>query len=132
MRVRRIVALALLVTQAGCTSVRLVPAPLQYIPQKQPSIVWVVDSQEEILPISQPTVRADSVVGLIANTTEPISVPMSRTRYVLARQPDRRRTAFLIGGMGVLAGVTAWVMTTAGSGRKDCTNLENPSGRPWC
>ncbi|HXF95017.1 MAG TPA: hypothetical protein VNI61_02825 [Gemmatimonadales bacterium] len=107
---------------AGCVSVRPVVAPREFIPRHQPDIVWVTQPGEPTLPVASPSVRGDTLLGVLARTRDPVAIPLGEGRQVFAKQKDRTRTTLLAVGIGALAGFVVWRATRSGS---DC--VINPS-----
>ena len=118
MKTAKTVAITLLAAYgaAACTSIRPVLVPAEFIPKEQPELIWVVDGDEEAIPVSGPSLQADSIVGSIGSSTVRFAVPLTQARLVLAKQPDRRRTTFLVAGLGAFAGLAVWRFATAGEG----------------
>jgi hypothetical protein len=73
--------------------------------------VWVqaVDHPHAI-PLGRPTVSGDSLHGLWLGTAERVTLPLSKVT-MMARQPDRRRTALLAVGAALVAGFIVWRAT---------------------
>ena len=110
----RIVAAAAAAT--ACVSVRPVVSPEQFIPARQPEVVWVTTAHEEVIPVARPTVRDASITGTWLGLGDSVAVPLSHARFVHARQPDRGRTALLAVGVGAAAGLLVWRALAGNSG----------------
>lgn len=87
----------------ACMSVRPVLTPRSFIAQQNPELVWVTSQEGEVIPIARPSLRGDTLVGHWLGTREPVSVMLPHVQ-IQARQPDRKRTAFMVAGVGLVAG----------------------------
>jgi hypothetical protein len=119
--ITRILVALLPVAAAACVSVRPVLAPAQFIPTKQPEVVWVTQQSGEVIPVARPTLRGDTLVGNWLGTAEPVAVHLPRMSTMLARQPDPKRTRLLVVGTVALGGLFVWQVTrlTRGGCRYD-------------
>lgn len=107
---RLTLSIALLPVLTGaCVSIRPVIAPATFVTQQQPEVVWVNagDHPDQMIPLARPTVVGDSLHGHWLATGDPIRVPLTRVTMI-ARQPDRRRTALLLASAAVVAGFIVW------------------------
>lgn len=104
---------------AACVSVRPVVAPVSFIPQQQPELVWVTASGHEgqVIPLVRPTILGDSLHGQWHGTSERVSLHLPRVTSMVARQPDRKRTTLLVAGVGLIAGLVVWRASVANSGQ---------------
>ena len=94
------------VAAAACVSVRPVLAPAQFIPASQPQLVWVTVESGEQLALSRPTITGDTLSG--HHFGDRIAVPLQRVQVMHARQPDKKRTALFVAGVGAIAGFIVW------------------------
>lgn len=117
----RPLAVALSVGAAACMTVRPVAAPVTFIPQQNPEIVWITAHSGEVIPMSRPMLRGDTVTGHWIGTSEPVSVPLPQVQMVYARQPHQTRTALLIASATALAGFLVWRATRSGGVSGSCT-----------
>jgi hypothetical protein len=122
MIVRRATAAVLLFSMAACSSVRPLAAPSTYIEQKRPATVWVADTAGEVLRLSGPSVRGDSIVGTLQGLNEPVVIPLTPEHAVFARQSSPSKTAGLVGAIGLLGGFVAWGIVEAQNGAKVCSD----------
>lgn len=118
---RKLTAGVLLFSMLACTAVRPVAAPTTFIPQQQPEQVWITSDAGETFALLRPAIRGDSVVGILAATSEPFSVPLTPGHVVFARQKSSSKTAQLVGGLGLLAGAVVLGFVLGGSGDKVCS-----------
>jgi|SRR5688572_13023545 hypothetical protein len=109
MQLTRLIVLIPCVTGA-CMTVRPVVAPASFVTQRQPEIVWVnaADHADQTIPLARPTVVGDSLHGQWLGTGDRVSLNLSRVTSMVARQPDRRRTALLVAGAALVAGFVVW------------------------
>lgn len=124
---RRLVSLCILVTTGACVTVRPVAAPVNFIPQQNPELVWVTANNGEVIPMTRPAIRGDTLVGQWLGSTDPVSVPLGQVRSMYARQPDRTRTALLVASVVALGGFIVW-RSTARAGSSNCVF---DSGNNW-
>lgn len=117
---RKATATVLLYAVLGCSSVRPVAAPTTFIPQRNPETVWVTNELGETFALVRPMVRGDSIVGTLAATSEPFSVPLAPGNVVFARQNSPGKTLGLVGTMALLAGFAIWGFIVGGNGEKGC------------
>lgn len=106
--IHRLLALLFVVIPAGCVTVRPVAAPVNFIPQENPQLVWVTANSGEVIPMARPVIRGDSLAGQWLGSAEPVSVPLGEVRAVHARQPDRTRTALLVASALAVTGFIVW------------------------
>lgn len=104
----------------ACATVRPVAAPVNFIPQQNPQIVWVTAQSGEVIPVMRPSVQGDTLLGQWQGTSERVRLPLPQIQMVSARQPDRTRTALLVVGASALAGFIVWRAIEGGSGSGIC------------
>jgi hypothetical protein len=107
----RIASLLLIV--AGCQSVRPV-RPAEFIPQKNPPMVWVELKQGAIQALDHPRMVGDTIKGTWENTQEDVAIPLNGVESVRVRQFDTARTLALVGIGGAALGVVAYFVSQAG------------------
>lgn len=118
---RKVTAAVVLSSTVACYSVQPVAAPQQFIPQRAPERVWVLDSANgELFQLEGPALRGDSVVGRLAGTAESLALRLSPDRVVLARQKSKGKTAQLIAGLGLLGGLAVYGVIAAGNSTRQC------------
>ena len=100
---------------SGCTAVRPVQAPVQFIPEKRPHVVYIVDKAGRVYTIVQPSVQGDSVVGSSARLDKRVGVALPGVRQVLAPQPAHARTVLLVVLLGAGAGGGIYAAIHAGT-----------------
>jgi hypothetical protein len=120
MTVSRAMVAALAVATAACSSVQPIREPVQFIAASSPSLVYVTHRNRSVLAIANPRVSGDTLHGTWAGETRPVALPLSQVQSVEALQRDRKRTAFLVAGLGIFTGVAVYAF------------LQNDAGRePW-
>jgi hypothetical protein len=91
--------LALCLQQAACmTAPRPIPAPRSYIPIRHPSAVWMTDANGQRVRVDAPQVITDTLFGLREDGQE-IWIALADIPLIEARQPDRKKTYALLGGI---------------------------------
>lgn len=88
MKLRSLIGLLPFVA-AGCVTVRPVAAPINFIPAKNPELVWVTAHSGEVIPLARPSVRGDTVTGHWLGTADRVSLPLPEIRVIHATQPHR-------------------------------------------
>src|SRR5262245_12729096 len=116
---------------AGCTAIRPLPAPAAYIQEHKPPVVWVADTNGEVLRLNGPTVRGDSVVGVLLGADGPSAIALTPEQAVFAKQKSPAKTAELIGVFALVGGLATYGIIAGQSGPEDCASQgANPTGRP--
>lgn len=109
---RLTLAIALLST-AACQTVRPVPSFTTFVPQQRPQLVWVTYTDNSIVPVMQPAIKGDSLVGTWQGLSEPVSIPLGQVKLVQARQEDRARTRWLVGALSIFTAAGVYALTRA-------------------
>lgn len=113
MKVARLTLTALFLGAMACSSVQTVRNPAQFFETTRPQMVVVTYHDNGEVPIAQPTMRGDTIVGTWWGLGEPVSVAMSEVQRIDAVQKDSRKTtAFVLTLVGVGA-VTAYGLSRA-------------------
>ncbi len=105
MSLRQFTASVLLVTMAGCTTVRPVSSPRDFMNSRQPGRIWVTADTPTEYEIDSPKVLADTIFGFDAKG-ESVTVPIASIKQLRATQIHKGRTAgvvLLVIGGGALA-----------------------------
>lgn len=113
----RVSLAAVLLGSAACRSVQPVMQPSQFIPRANPEVVIVTYNDNSEVPVAQPRMSGDTLLGTWQGLGEPVAVPMSQVQRIDAVQRDRKRTTLLIAGLTAVtaAGVYALIQATSGS-----------------
>lgn len=112
MKLARLALAALFLGGTACSSVQTVRNPAQFMATRPDLVVVTYDDNSEV-PISQPQMRGDTVVGTWQGLNEPIAVPMNQVKRLDAIQKDSKRTTLLIAGLVAAAAVTAYGFSLA-------------------
>lgn len=117
----RVPLAAFLLSTVACTSVQQVREPAQFIPQTKPDVVVVFYHDNAQVPVAEPRISGDSLIGTWAGLGEPVAVPLSQVARIDAVQRSKKRTTFLIAGLTAVtaAGIYALVQASTG-GRRVC------------
>jgi len=107
-------ALVVLVV-AGCHSVQPV-RPAEFIPQKNPPMVWVELKQGAVQALDHPRMVGDTLKGTWENTQEEVAIPLNGVESVRVKQFDTARTIALVGIGGAALGVVGYFVSQAGEG----------------
>ena len=113
-RIKKLVALALLLTMTACTSMQPVAQPREFVATRQPAVVWLSKATEpNMFVLDSPKLVGDSIVGFIEG--EYAEIPIMQIRSMQAKQYSRgRTTAFALGTAAVALG--AFLLISGGHG----------------
>ena len=114
----RILLALLPLAATACVSVRPVLVPAQFIPTSQPQLVWVTVENGEQLALSRPTITGDTLSG--QHFGDRVAVPLQRVQIMHARQPDKKRTALFVAGVGAIAGFIVWRASNSSGQSSGC------------
>ena len=112
MALNRVALAGLLLGVVGCVTVRPVK-PAEFIPEKNPTVVWVTYNDNSIVPVAQPRMAGDTLKGVWAGLSEPVSIPLQDIQTVRAKTPDHTKTIVL---GAALAGFAAFAVYEALNG----------------
>jgi hypothetical protein len=137
---RRITAAGILVATAACSSLRPVRQPVRYIAETSPPVVtvaYVFNGVGFTREMANPRVVGDSVYGTWTEGNRPAAVPVSDIHAVASLRRDPTRTAFLVAGVTVAAGIMTYALFQKSNGQSDwaCdynTSALSGSGAPRC
>jgi len=107
------VLMPLIPLATACTAVAAVHQPAQFIAAKAPAIVWVTAADNSEVVLLAPSVKADTLAGLV-DGAHYVEMPLSSVHSMRARQPALRRTLLLLGGATL--GMTAVVVAASHAG----------------
>jgi hypothetical protein len=107
MSLRQLTAGALLVSMAGCTTVRPVASPRDFLNTRQPARIWVTADTPDEQEIDSPKVLADTVFGFDFRG-QSMTMPIASIKQLRAKQIHTGRTvafvlAVVAGGAGAIA-----------------------------
>jgi hypothetical protein len=97
-RLQRSVAILLLALMPACTATYRV-APAQYVPQKLPDEIFVVDNAGFMYALEQPAIVGEKITGIQRGTSDTVSLAISRVTEAMVRRKSPIRTAILIGSL---------------------------------
>ena len=108
MKLARLSLTALFLGAIACSSVQTVHNPEQFFNTTHPPVVVVVYNDNGEVPVAQPTMKGDTIVGIWDGLGEPISVPMDQVQRVDAVQKDPKKTTLFIAALVGAAAVTTY------------------------
>jgi len=114
MVLNRIALAAAVLAVAACTSVKPVQ-PAEFIPSHNPDIVWVTYTDQSFVPVQHPQVVGDTLKGMWAGLSEPVTIPFNQIQTVQAKLPNAKRTIMLATVVGLSVAGVAYTISTAGS-----------------
>ncbi len=92
MRCRKVAATILLLSQAACSTFRLVDSPGPYVETRSPQSILITRADGSALRVEQPRILLDTVFGWTPNGEE-VTIPLSTVKEMRARQISAARTA---------------------------------------
>lgn len=113
MKLARVSLTALFLGSIACSSVQTVRNPEHFFSTTHPPVVVVVYNDNGEVPIAQPTMKGDTIVGIWDGLNEPISVPMDQVQRIDAVQKDPRKTTLFVAALIGAAAVTTYGFTRA-------------------
>jgi hypothetical protein len=117
----RVPLAALLLGTAACRTVQPVRQPAQFIPQANPDVVVVVFNDNSQVPVSQPRMSGDTLLGTWLGVGDPVVAPLSQIQRIDAVQRNKKRTTLMIAGLTAMTAAGVYAMMQAATG-----------GRPTC
>jgi hypothetical protein len=112
MKLARLSLTGLFLGAIACSSVQTVHNPAQFM-STNPAMVVVIYNDNGEVPIAQPRMKGDTIVGTWAGLGEPIEVPMDQVQRVDAIQKDPKKTTLFIASLIGAAAVTTYGFTRA-------------------
>ena len=110
MLLRQVTALVLIFTCIGCTTVRRVESPREYLNARTPGKMWVSSGDNsEFTEIQSPRVLTDTIFGFTPGG-QPIVYPIAEIRELRTKQLSMGRTMGLVGVFAVGSVVAIAVM----------------------
>lgn len=106
---------AALLAGVGCASLQQVRQPTKFIPDAKPRVVYVTFRNHSKVTITQPRVRGDTLFGTVRGAARPVAAPLSHIERVEAMQRDRKRTRWLIAGLGLVTAAGVFALTHSGT-----------------
>jgi hypothetical protein len=96
------IAAILLITQAGCMTMRVVDSPSTYVEARAPGEVLITRSDGRQIPLESPKIVSDTVFGFSMISGDETAIPVVDIRQMKARQLSPFRTALFAGGMAAV------------------------------
>jgi hypothetical protein len=121
MMVVRMPCVALGLAAAGCVTMQPVTDPARFFAKAAPPVVYVTYTTGAMVPVTQARVSGDSLFGTLKGLSHRVAVPLSRVQLIEAVQRDKKRTAWLIAGLGVAMASAVWALSQSGEG-EPCDN----------
>jgi hypothetical protein len=101
MRKPVLVATALVLSLAGCTSVGVVGYPVEYIDMHAPGHIWVTQTDKTVTELFGPQVRGDTLVGFEKGTGQYVEIPVSNVQLMRAPLLSPMKTALFAGTIAI-------------------------------
>jgi len=120
---RRLVAATLVASILGCTTVRPVSNPAEFIPAKQPKLLWVTQQDGKSMLLVNARVEDNHIVGQWRGRwEEEVRVPLTEAPQVEAKQIEVKRTAILTSVLAVTGGLAVAWLLKGGAPAVPCNN----------
>ena len=125
---RLIIAVVAVAGLVGCKTIQPVSSPSNFVSAQRPDLIWVTNEWNEIVPLGNPRVAGDSLVGTWVGLGDEVRIPLSQARNVEAKQFNAGRTLILAGSLAaVSSALIYWVVNGTGE-PKPCNNPEPGAG----
>lgn len=72
-------------------------------------------TDNSFVPVDHPQVVGDTLKGMWAGLSEPVTIPFSQIQTVQAKMPNTKRTIMLFSVVGLAAAGVAYTISTAGT-----------------
>jgi hypothetical protein len=124
MRAHWVVAAAVLSQSWACSSMQSVP--VEFIPETKPTFVQLTGQHGLHVGLEHPRLSGDTIYGMSGGNTE-AAYPLRQIGSITTRRFSRARTALLIGGGVMLAGMATFFIALQGNSEPMYTcGIENP------
>jgi hypothetical protein len=136
MSLRPVMAVVLLAT-AGCTSVRPLWEPEEFLARAKPSLVYVTQRDRVTVAIANPSLVGDTLRGTAPGEGRAVAVPWDQVVDVAAPRIHTGRTALVISGVTVFSALAVYAFVQSSNGNNDwyCdynSSVRGPAGEPLC
>jgi D-alanyl-D-alanine dipeptidase len=108
MKFARVTLAALFLGAMACSSVQTVRNPAQFFATARPQMVVVIYNDNSEVPVAQPQMRGDTVVGEWQGLSESVAIPLDQVQRIDAVQKDSKKTALFITALVAAAAVTTY------------------------
>lgn len=126
MKLLQVPLAALLLGGTACMTVQQVKEPAQFIPQASPNMVLVTYTDNSQVPVAQPRMQGDTLVGTWQGLGEPVAVPLNQVQRIDAVQRDGKRTTLMIAGLTVLTAGGVYALLQAVQSGRTCDYSYQP------
>lgn len=127
MKVQRLTLTALFLAAAACSSVQQVQDPAAFLATHPDQILVTYEDRSEV-PVAQPRLQNDTIVGTWDGLSEPVALPMNRISRIDAVQKDGKRTALFIGGLVAVTAATAYGLSRESTNYGEVCDYNRNSG----
>jgi hypothetical protein len=110
----------------ACATVRPVAHPAEFIARAHPVIISVTYKDGSQIPVAEPHMSGDTLIGIWDGLGEPVAVPLTEVQQIDARQRSQGRTRLLIGGLTALTAATVYVVVHATQSGANCDYSYTP------
>lgn len=128
MKVARVFMTGIFLGGMACSSVQSVRDPAKFFADARPSYVVVTYTDNSEVPVANPQMRGDTLVGEWRGLGEPVAVHMDEVQRIDAVQKDSRKTTLFVAAMVGVAAVTAYGLYRAVSDHGEICDYNRPTG----
>jgi hypothetical protein len=128
MKVARLFLAAIFLGGMACSSVQTVRDPARFFADARPSYVVVTYTDNSEVPVANPQMRGDTIVGEWRGLGEPVAVPMDEVQRIDAMQKDSRKTTVFIAALVGVAVVTGYGLYRAVTDYGEICDWNRPTG----
>ena len=128
MKVERLMLTALFLAAVACSSVQQVRDPVAFLATNPDQILVTYEDRSEV-PVAEPRLVNDTIVGTWDGLAEPVALPLSRVARIDAIQKDKKKTALLIGGLVAVTAAAAYGLSRASNDTGQICDFNRPEDR---
>jgi len=123
-------SLIVLAASVGCRTVVPVAAPREFVSLKQPHIVWLTESRDSVMRMTNPRLSGDTIIGLVNGKTT--AVPLSQVTNVRAARISTAKTIALAAAGATAVAAVVWYRYFRDSGVDTRCVLDYETGEYLC
>lgn len=129
MKVARLFLTAMFLAAGACSSVQAVHDPARFFADAHPDYVVVTYTDHSEVPVANPQMHGDTLVGEWRGLGEPVAVHMDEIQRIDAMQKDSRKTTLFVVALIGAAAVTAYGFSRAVQDHGEICDNTRPEDR---
>jgi hypothetical protein len=131
MRIYRVVAVALLVTQAGCYNTRIVTAPATELTGTHPTSLLVTRTDGQVVTVRSGRVMDDTIYGFDRDGDQ-YALALRDSKLIRVRELNMTKSVLLGAGIALATGVFVYVVRGKGPTPLITTDCDKHPDVPEC